>query len=87
MLKDVLREISLAKLFSISLISKSLNISESLVEEAIEQLSRMGYIMEDMGSPTCETKCSGCTMSSMCNTIPLKTISITDKGKRLLENM
>lgn len=87
MLKEVLKEISVAKVFSISLISKNLNIGEPLVEEAVEQLSRMGYILEDMGSPTCETKCSGCTMSSMCNVVPLKTISITDKGKRLLEDM
>ena len=84
MLKDVLKEISIAKVFSISVIAKSLNITEALVEEAIEQLSRMGYITEDMGSPTCETKCSGCSVTS-CNTIPLKTLSITKKGNKLLE--
>lgn len=85
MLKDILKEISIAKVFSKSLIAKNLNISETMVEDAIKQLSRMGYITEDMGSPTCETKCSGCSISS-CNTIPLKTLSITDKGSRLLES-
>ena len=84
MLKDVLKEISRAKVFSISVIAKTLNITEALIEEAIEQLSRMGYITEDMGSPTCETKCSGCSVTS-CNTIPLKTLSITEKGNKLLE--
>lgn len=87
MLKEVLQEISIAKVFSIALISKNLNIAEALIEDAVEQLSRMGYILEDMGSPTCETKCSGCTMSSMCNVIPLKTISITEKGHKLLKNI
>lgn len=85
MLKDVLKEISIAKMFSIPLIAKNLNTSEAMAEEAIDQLSRMGYITEDMGSPTCETKCSGCSVSS-CNTIPLKTVSITEKGNKLLEN-
>lgn len=85
MLKNILKEISIAKIFSKSLIAKNLNISESMVEDAIEQLSRMGYITEDMGSPTCETKCSGCSISS-CNVIPIKTLSITDKGSKLLEN-
>ena len=84
MLKNVLKEISIAKIFSTSVIAQNLNITEALVEEAIEQLSRMGYIEEDMGSPTCETKCSGCSISS-CNTTPLKTLSITKKGSKLLE--
>lgn len=85
MLKDVLKAISVAKVFSVPAIAKDLDLSEDMVEAAIEQLGRMGYITEDMGSPTCETKCSGCSLSS-CNTIPLKTISITDKGRKLLEN-
>ena len=85
MLKDILREISIAKVFSKSIIAKNLNISESMVEDAIGQLSRMGYITEDMGSPSCATKCSGCSISN-CNVIPLKTLSITDKGSKLLEN-
>lgn len=86
MLKGILKEISVAKIFSIPNIAKNLNTSEALVEEGIDQLSRMGYLIEDMGSPTCETKCSGC-MISHCNTIPLKTLSITEKGEKLLINV
>lgn len=86
MIKDVLKEISIAKVLDTGKIAKNLNLTEALVEEAIEQLSRMGYVIEDMGSHTCETKCSSCPISS-CNTIPLKTLSITEKGKNLLENM
>ena len=86
MLKDILREINIARVFSISAIAKSLNTSESLVDEGVSQLNRMGYITEDMGSPTCETKCSGCSISN-CTTIPLKTLSITEKGKKLLESI
>ncbi len=85
MLKKVLKEIKDAKVLSLADIAQSLNTSEAMVQGAIDQLDRMGYIDEDMGSPTCETKCSGCTLSS-CNTIPLKTVTITDKGYKLLDN-
>ena len=85
MLKDVLREINNASVFSLSKIGASLNISEDMVDELVGQLVRMGYLIEDMGSPTCETKCSGCFVSS-CNTIPLKMYSVSTKGKALLNN-
>lgn len=85
MLKDILKEISNASIFSVPNISKSLNISEDMVNELVGQLVRMGYLIEDMGSPTCETKCSGCFVSS-CNTIPLKMYSVSTKGKSLLGN-
>ena len=56
-----------------------------MVNELVHQLVRMGYLIEDMGSPTCETKCSGCFVSS-CNTIPIKMYSVSTKGKSLLNN-
>lgn len=87
MLKNILKEIFNSKIFSAPLIAKNLNISEALVDEAVKELSRMGYVVEDIGSPTCETKCSGCTMKSFCNAVPIKTLSVTDKGKNLLESM
>jgi DNA-binding MarR family transcriptional regulator len=83
MLKNVLREIYEAKLFSKSLIGKNLNISEEMVDELVNQLIRLGYITEEMGSPTCEGKCAGCSISS-CKSIPIKMISVTEKGKKLL---
>ena len=86
MLKDVLKEISKSRVLNISNIAKRLNITEGLVKELIDQLERMGYIKEDMGSYTCESKCSSCTASS-CNTIPLKTLSVTNKGEDLLKTI
>ncbi|MFA5523051.1 MAG: winged helix-turn-helix transcriptional regulator [Tissierellales bacterium] len=87
MLKDVLKEIFNAKAFSISLIAKNLNISEGLVEDSVKELLRMGYIIEDMGSPTCDTPCSGCAMKAFCNSVPIKIYAIADKGKKLLKNI
>ena len=86
MLKGVLKEINNASVFSLSKIGGSLNISEDMVNELVHQLVRMGYLIEDMGSPTCETKCSGCFVNS-CNTIPLKMYSVSKKGKSLLNSL
>lgn len=86
MLKDVLKEIKNSRVLDTSLIAKHLNISEALVVELISQLERMGYVVEDMGSYTCESKCSSCKVSN-CNTIPLKTLSITNKGEGLLNKI
>ncbi len=84
MLKNVLNEVNNSKFFSKALIGRNLNISETMVDELINQLVRMGYLSEDIGSPTCQSKCAGCSISN-CKTIPIKMISITEKGKRLLK--
>lgn len=83
MLKDVLKEIKEVKVYSKPLIAHNLHISEEALDDMLRQLIRMGYLSEDLGSPTCESKCSGCHVSS-CNTIPIKMLSITKKGEKLL---
>lgn len=86
MLKNVLKEISISRVLDISDLAKKLNITKLLVEELIDQLERMGYVKEDMGSHFCESKCSSCKVSS-CHTIPLKTLCITNKGEELLKKI
>lgn len=86
MLKDVLKEISTSRILDKSDIAKKLNITEGLVEELINQLDRMGYLVQDMGSLTCESKCSTCK-ASFCTTIPVKTLRITEKGEELLKTL
>lgn len=85
MLKEVLKEIRDSNVFSKALIGKNLNISESMVEDLTNQLIRMGYLSQDLGSPTCNSKCAGCSISS-CKTIPIKIISLTEKGNRILNS-
>lgn len=87
MLKEVLKEINKTRIYSTSALANSLSIDEELVKEAIFQLIRMGYIVEDEASPSCESKCSGCAYSSICNTSTIKTFTITHKGKLLLNNI
>ena len=83
MLKGILNKIYTAEVFSKPNISKELNISEEMLESGVEQLVRMGYVSEDMGSPTCESKCSSCAYSR-CTTIPIRMFTVTNKGKKLL---
>lgn len=84
MLKEVLRLMDESGALLKSKIARHLNITEKLLEDLIEQLIRMKYLQEDLGSPTCQTKCSGCSLSS-CNTTPVKMYKITQKGKDLLK--
>lgn len=84
MLTQVLEEIYNAKVFSKVKIASNLNITESSLDQMIEQLVQMGYIKEEMGSPTCETKCIGCSIS--CHVTPIKMLSITQKGLRKINN-
>lgn len=85
MLKYVLKEIDSGQIFSKASIGKHLNISVDMVDDLVNQLIKMGYVMEDLGSPTCQHKCSGCSISS-CNTIPIKMYWVTDKGKKYLNS-
>lgn len=84
MLKELLREIGLAKAFSISLLAKNLNITEAMVEDMIEQLIRMGYLIEDLGSPSCATACGSCAFARSCNFNPVNFYQLSDKGKKLI---
>lgn len=84
MLKEVLRLMDESGALLKSKMARDLNISENILEDLIEQLIRMKYLQEDLGSPTCETKCSGCSLSS-CNTTPVKMYKISQKGKDLLK--
>lgn len=83
MLKEVLREVKEVKVYSKPLIAHNLKISEEVLEDMLSQLIRMGYLSEDLGSPTCESKCAGCHVSS-CSITPIKMLSVTKKGENLL---
>jgi predicted transcriptional regulator len=85
LLKEILRSMDESGALLKSKVAKDLNINEEMLEDLINQLIRMNYLNEDLGSPTCETKCSGCPLSS-CNTTPVKMYQITPKGKNLLNN-
>ncbi len=83
MLKEVLKKIKDSKYVSKYHIAKELNTTEEVIEQIFSDLNRMGFIKEENTS-TCNMKCSGCSFSSLCNKVPINTITITEKGKKLL---
>lgn len=87
MLKDVLIEINKSSSFSKSTISKNLNIPEGMIDDLIKQLTRMGYLIEILGSANCDTPCNSCPYTRNCNSNPIKMFSISEKGKDLLKNI
>lgn len=84
MLKNLLNEIYRSKLFSKTDISKKLDVSEEMIDRGMEELVRMGYIIEEMGSPICESKCRSCAFTK-CTTIPIKMYTVSTKGEKFLE--
>ena len=85
MLKDLLKEIGDSKVFSKSGLAENLNTSEAMIDDMISQLVRMGYLTEDLGSPTCETACGRCPYAKSCNINPIKMYQVSEKGKILLK--
>ena len=87
MLKEILYLINKTNIYSESFISQKLNISKDMAKALVEDLIRMGYLKEDLGSPTCDTPCSRCAYSRTCNSTPVKTFTISSKGEGLLNSM
>lgn len=87
MLKEALNLIDQKNFYSDSFISRELNIPENMAHALVEDLIRMGYLVEEMGSPNCETTCGGCPYASSCNSNPVKTFHVSAKGKELLKSM
>lgn len=82
MLKNLLKEIGSANAFSKSSLAKKMDISEAMIGDLISQLVRMGYIVEDLGSPTCATFCGRCPYTKSCNVNPVKMYHLSEKGRK-----
>lgn len=74
-------------IYSDSFISKELNISKEMANTLVEDLIRMGYLVEDIQSPTSGISCKSCPYAKSCNSTPIKTFQISSKGKKLLKSM
>ena len=84
MLREILKEINGSDYISKANIAIKLNINLGLIEDAFSQLVRMGYIKEDDNISNCVSECKGCAFAKTCNKSPVKTVTITEKGKKLL---
>lgn len=87
MLKELLREIERADYLSMARLALKLGQPVSLVEEGFSALVRLGYLAEDAGLNCQDLPCGKCPYASMCAKEPLKTWSITTKGRELLTSL
>lgn len=84
MLEDILKIINRDGYISRSMIAKELSISPEMVNEGIEQLLRMGYIIEEKAGEDCATLCTNCPFAKNCNKEIVKSFEISSKGSSLL---
>ena len=86
MLKQLLLEIYNADYVSKLNLAVKLDRSVSLVEEGFAELVRLGYLSEDASLSCYDLPCGKCPYASLCQKEPLKTWTITEKGRALLES-
>ena len=90
MLEEVLREIKNAGYISKANIAAALGINTGLIEDAISQLIRLGYLKvstenEAMAIGHCDRQCAGCPVGRHCTQqLPVNLFTITNKGEKLL---
>nr|WP_300003731.1 FeoC-like transcriptional regulator [Tissierella sp.] len=87
MLKETLDLINKSNLYSDLAISEKLNVSKDMANALVDDLIRMGYLIEEMGSPSCETSCNRCPYARSCNSTPVKTYKVSSKGEGLLKTV
>lgn len=87
MLRELLKEINTADYVAKAALAAKLGKPAVLVEGGFEELVRLGYLVEDAGADCGDLPCGRCPYASMCQKKPLKTWTITDKGKSLLASV
>jgi len=64
MLEQILRHIAAGGLHSYTELARELDVSETLLEQMLQDLERMGYL-EKLGG-ACDCHCDHCDLSSAC---------------------
>lgn len=85
MLRGILKIIQRDGYISRTKLARELDVSSELVDQAIGELLRMGYLVEDKTGADCPTVCSKCPYAKNCGKDIVKFFSISAKGQRYLE--
>ena len=86
MLKNILTIIERDGCISKTQIAGELNLDKEIVNEGINQLMRMNYLLEDNADEDCASFCSNCPYAKTCGKKIPKTFKISDKGNKYLKN-
>ena len=84
MLQDILKIINRDRYISKSMIAKELNLPLEVIEDGINQLLRMGYIVEEETGQGCATACGNCPYAKSCSKEIVKTFEISSKSSGVL---
>jgi len=88
MLIKILKSLAKGGMYSNKNMAKELGVSESLVEQMIDKLLKMGYIEKEKIND-CNEGCGACSNKGCCgssNNIKLNLWSVTEKGKKAIAN-
>ncbi len=85
MLKDILMIINRDGLISRTVLANELNLPQSVVDDGIDQLLRMGYLLEEKTGENCSVFCISCPFAKSCSKEIIKTFQMSEKGKRYLD--
>jgi DNA-binding Lrp family transcriptional regulator len=81
MLQKLLNELATGGVHSCTDLGRELDLSESLLEQILMDLERMGYI-KSVGTD-CEERCTGCPLNNVCAVgQPGRIWTLTEKGAR-----
>lgn len=83
MLKEIMNIIRRDGYMSRSKIARELQLSEAMVDEGIEQLIHMGYLVREKTGETCSIACAQCPYAQNCGKTIVTTFKISDKGHTL----
>lgn len=84
MLKDILRIIDRDGRISRTLLARELTVAAEMIDSGIDQLIRMGYLVEVATGESCSTICGNCPFATNCSKEIVKTYSISAKGESYL---
>ncbi len=85
MLKEILAQIYRDGFLAKAQLARELSIPETMIDEGIAQLIRMGYLKEEKGGIDCATTaCAGCAFAAMCGKNPVIFYEVTERGEALL---
>jgi DNA-binding transcriptional MocR family regulator len=86
MLRELLAAIERDQMLSKSKLARELKVSEAVIDQALQQLIRMGYLIREQGGEPCPVSCGSCPLAASCGKEILVTYRITDKGHQLLSD-
>ena len=81
MLTEILRAIQRDRLLSKPRLAAEFKASEEVIDQAVQHLIDMGYLIKEEMGQDCGTACSSCPYATACGKVILTTYRISDKGE------